>query len=342
MRLVIVLACLAWTSAEGAAHAAPLSIDWAEIGDVGNAADTDPVGYGAVSYPYKIMKYEFTNQQYVNFLNAVDPEGTNPNGIYFSIASIDGRGGYTFLSGNANGSKYAVRANMGDKPVNWVSWFSVARVANWLQAGGQTYLTTATGSAAINSGAYTLNGQTTGNAPLKNAGAQYWIPTQDEWYKAAYYKGGGTNAGYWNYATQSDTAPATITASLTGVGSAGNTGNFANYNSGAVWNAQTGNVTSVGTNGGPSAYGTFDMTGNILEYFDGVTSSSSIARRGGFYGSDSTQIASSFSYGGVSTSTPNVGTGFRIAAVPEPSTIALLAVGGLVAGLAARRRAPRG
>lgn len=115
--------------------------------------------------------------------------------------------------------------------MNWVSWFSAARVANWLQAGGQTYLSTASGSAAINGGAYSLNGQTSGNVPLKNAGAQYWIPTQDEWYKAAYYKGGGTNAGYWNCATQSDEAPATITASLTGVGSQGSTGNFANYGS---------------------------------------------------------------------------------------------------------------
>lgn len=96
-------------------RAAPV-IDWATVGDPGNAADTDPVGYGAVNYTYKIMKYEFTNQQYVTFLNAVDPEGTNPDGIYYFISSLDARGGYTFVTGNANGSKYAVKANMATSP----------------------------------------------------------------------------------------------------------------------------------------------------------------------------------------------------------------------------------
>ena len=38
-------------------------------------------------------------------------------------------------------------------------------------------------------------------------GALFFLPSEDEWYKAAYYKGGGTNAGYWDYPTQSDTAP---------------------------------------------------------------------------------------------------------------------------------------
>ena len=88
----------------------------------------------------------------------------------------------------------------------------------------------------------------------------------------------------------------------------------------------------MGTNGGPSGYGTFDMAGNVLEYFDPPSSVSSIARRGGFYGSDSTQIASSFSYGGVGADTPNVGTGFRLAAVPEPSALALVAASALAAG----------
>jgi hypothetical protein len=42
----------------------------------------------------------------------------------------------------------------------------------------------------------------------KNAGATFWIPSEDEWYKAAYFdqnlEGG---AGYWLYPTQSNTAP---------------------------------------------------------------------------------------------------------------------------------------
>ncbi len=61
-----------------AAHAG--TIDWVTVGDPENVADT--TGYGAVADSFRIMKYEFTNQQYVDFLNAVDPDGTNPDSIY--------------------------------------------------------------------------------------------------------------------------------------------------------------------------------------------------------------------------------------------------------------------
>jgi Asp-tRNA(Asn)/Glu-tRNA(Gln) amidotransferase A subunit family amidase len=112
-------------------------------------------------------------------------------------------------------------------------------------------------------GAYTLvGGQTTGTAPARNNGATFYIPTEDQWYKAAYYKGGGTTAGYWDYATRSDTPPTAVTANETGIGSAGSTDNFANYNLAADWNSQNGNVTTVGTNGEASAYDAFDMSGN--------------------------------------------------------------------------------
>ncbi len=38
----------------------------------------------------------------------------------------------------------------------------------------------------------------------------YLLPSEDEWYKAAYYKSGGTNAGYWNYPTKNDLAPSNV------------------------------------------------------------------------------------------------------------------------------------
>ena len=61
-----------------AAHA--VTIDWVTVGDPGNAADTTT--YGAVADAFQIMKFEFTNAQYADFLNAVDPSGTNPNAVY--------------------------------------------------------------------------------------------------------------------------------------------------------------------------------------------------------------------------------------------------------------------
>jgi len=71
----------------------------------------------------------------VEFLNAVDPNGLNPNSIYNGSMNSDARGGISFDSGGGTGAKYAARTNMGSKPVNFVSWFDAARVANWLPNG---------------------------------------------------------------------------------------------------------------------------------------------------------------------------------------------------------------
>jgi formylglycine-generating enzyme required for sulfatase activity len=180
-----------------------------------------------------------------------------------------------------------------------------------------------TSSSSTETGAYTLSGSTSGNAPAVNPGATFYVPTEDQWYKAAYYKGGNTNAGYWDYATQSDTAPTAVTSGTTGIGSAGSTGNFANYNSTADWNSQNGNVTTVGTNGGASAYGAFDMSGNLLEWND-LTGSAGSSRglRGGYWLNLAFDLSSS-DRGTNAPSTQIVSIGFRLASpvpVPEPST----------------------
>jgi len=105
-------------------------IQWVTVGDPGNTADTAPAGYGAVATSFQIMKYEFTNQQYTDFLNTVDANGTNPNFVYNTSMGNDARSGISFTSGAASGSKYAAMTNWGDKPVNYVSWFDAARVSN--------------------------------------------------------------------------------------------------------------------------------------------------------------------------------------------------------------------
>ena len=152
------------------AHA--VTIDWVLVGDPGNAADTtgSPNPAGAVADAFRIMKFEFTNAQYTDFLNAVDPNGTNPNLVYSASMGSDARGGISFTSGAASGSKYAVKTNMGDKPVNFVSWFDAARVSNWLQNGQ--------GSGSTETGAYTRSGATSGVARAVNPGATFYIPTE--------------------------------------------------------------------------------------------------------------------------------------------------------------------
>jgi formylglycine-generating enzyme required for sulfatase activity len=321
-----------------------VTIDWVTVGDPGNAADTAPAGYGAVAASFQIMKYEFTNQQYVDFLNAVDPNGDNPNSIYSGFMSSNDHGGISFTSGAAAGSKYASKTDMASKPVNFVSWFDAARVSNWLMNG-------ATSSSSTETGAYTLNNATSGTAPAVNPGATFYIPTEDQWYKAAYYKGGSTSADYWDYATQSDTAPTAVTADLTGIGSAGSAGNYANYNQAADWNGQDGNVTTVGTNGGPSAYGAFDMSGNVFEWNDLTgAAGSSRGHRGGSWFGDASQLSSTLRItGDPLNERPSLG--FRLASslggpsgVPEIDPAGLGSVLALVTGalgLLERRRIGR-
>ncbi|MFM7242982.1 MAG: SUMF1/EgtB/PvdO family nonheme iron enzyme [Planctomycetaceae bacterium] len=308
---------------------ATLVLDWVTVGDPANNMDAAQGGnapYGAVTNTFQIMKFEFTNSQYAQFLNSIDPSGTNPYSVYSTAMATDARGGIA-KTGTATGSLYTVKANMGDKPVNNVSWFDAARVANWLTNG-------ATGTSSTETGAYTLNGASTGNAPSRTPGSTYYIPTENEWYKAAFYKGGSANAGYWYYAPQSTSGnnPLTVTANSTGIGSAGSTGNSANYNNIAAWNGQSGNVTTVGTNGGPSAYGSFDMSGNVWEWNDlagqGGIFGGNKGLRGGAWDSTLSRDLSSSYRAEVSPTFQYNGLGFRLAAVPEPSTC-LMAAGGL-------------
>jgi formylglycine-generating enzyme required for sulfatase activity len=310
-----------------------ITIDWVTVSDPGNAADDTT--YGAVADEFQIMKFEFTNSQYTEFLNSV--AATDTYSLYNTNMGSDPRGGIT-RSGSPGTYSYLAKTNMGDKPVNYVSWFDAARVSNWLMNG-------ATGTSSTETGAYTLvGGQISGTAPAVNPGATFYIPTENQWYKAAYYKGSGTNAGYWDYATQSDTDPTPVTADSTGIGSAGSTGNFANFDQAADWNSQNGNVTTVGTNGGASAYEAFDMSGNLREWND-LTGAAGSSRglRGGGWNFDAFNLSSAAGY----TDDPSIEDffiGFRLAspvAVPEPSTWVMAAAGLACGGwhMVRRRRA---
>jgi formylglycine-generating enzyme required for sulfatase activity len=319
------------THAAAMIPARAVTIDWMTVGDPGNTADS--TGLGAVADSFRIMKFEFTNEQYKDFLNSVAATDTYSLYVSFGMGN-NARGGIT-RSGSSGSYTYAVKADMGDKPVNYVSWFDAARVANWLMNG-------ATSSSSTESGAYTLNGQTFGTVPARNPGATFYIPTLDQWYKAAYYKGGSTNAGYWDYATQSDTTPNAVTADSTGIGSAGGIGNFGNFQSGADWNGQNGNVTTVGTNGGASAYGTFDQSGNLSEWND-LTGAAGAQRglRGGYWFDPSMELSSFSSIGPQSPLAEDSSIGFRLAAVPEPSTCVMALAGLAYGGYLVKRRGKR-
>ena len=199
------------------------SLQFVTVGDPGNAADPS-TGYGAVPYSYQIGKYDVTIGQYVQFLNAV--ARTDPYGVYnpmqdsyypkLAIVQSGVSGSYRYsIAGGYNGDSGAAT----NCPIYGVSWGDAARFCNWLQNGQPTG---AEGSGTTETGAYTLNGAspiTRLGGIRRNAGAKYFLPSENEWYKAAYYKGGGTNAGYWLYPTRSDTPPSNV-LSATGTNNA--------------------------------------------------------------------------------------------------------------------------
>lgn len=295
---------------------AVINIDYVPIGNAGNAADNSTGSpYGAVAYAYQIGKYEVTNAQYTDFLNAVDPAGANANGIYSASMGSDIRGGINYTAGAASGSKYTIRTSMGDKPVNHVSWYDAARFSNWL-GNGQ-------GAGSTETGAYTLIGNT--GIITKNVGATVWLPSEDEWYKAAYYDPtpGASGDNYWEFPTQSDADPTVGTANATG--DISNPGaNVANFWGGAGWNDQTGNVTTVGSAAANNFYGTLDQGGNVWEWNDAVIFGSGRGLRGGSWANPLEHNLRASERSGLSAADETYHVGFRVASVPEPTSLVLM------------------
>lgn len=192
--------------------------DFVAVTDTNNAADTN--GYGVVNEDYLIRKFPITNCEYIEFLRAVGSTGSEDlqRPIYVPEMATDYAGGI-IRSGSLGAYTYSLKPNMGNKPVIYVSYYSAMRYCNWLHNNkpvGNFGLqeTTESGAYFNTGGPYWLGD----SYPKKADDAKYYIPLENEWYKAAYYKGGGTNAGYWKYATQSDNPPSCVTCDGAGNG----------------------------------------------------------------------------------------------------------------------------
>jgi formylglycine-generating enzyme required for sulfatase activity len=321
------------------------SLQFVTVGDPGNAADPATGNlYGSVPYIYQMGEYDVTVGQYCQFLNAVAKTDTYSlynihMANYFStigIARSGSSGNYNYsvtyssaawqtYSDSCPGLYPSPLAAASACPITFVSWGDAARFCNWLQ---NSQPTGAEGNGTTETGSYTLNGamsQTALMAVTRNAGATYVIPTENEWYKAAYYKGGGMDAGYWAYPTQSNTAPINILSS-TGT----NNANFSDYY--GSYSDPTNYLTPVGAFSASSGpYGTYDMGGDAWQWNETAANSSVRGERGSGWDNSSSCLASAFRSGAMPT-LEGGDLGFRVASVPEPGSIVLL-VGAAIVGL---------
>ena len=303
------------------------------VGNPGNANDTH--GYGSVGHVYNIGKYEVTAGQYAEFLNAVADDDTY--GLYNGSMWSSPWGCKIERTGSPDSYTYSVAGDWANRPVNYVSWYDTLRFANWMhngQGGGDT-----------ENGSYDMTQDfTSPGSPVRNAGATWVLPSQDEWYKAAYHKNDGVTGNYLLYPTSSDSIPGYVNDSgnLSGTGTAfteGGTdpGNYATYtgDGGTHGIGSPYYRTEVGEwENSDSPYGTFDQAGNVWEWNEAVVESARGLRGGSFYDGNDTVLRASNPYYDNPVN-ENYLNGFRLSAVPEPATLSGFALGGL---LLVRRR----
>ena len=345
MKNVIQMMCVVVVVAALGSGASAVDIETVPVGNVGNSADTryDASGYGAVAYEYNIGKYEVTAGQYCAFLNAVAK--SDPYGLYNAsmdsyyrgcqITQNGSDGSYTYdFSGRPSGTE----ADWSNRPVNLVTWGDSARFANWLHNGqpdgAQDDSTTEDGAYDLSDthAYYGSGGEVTDDSGLVNAlqtvrresDWKWAIPTEDEWYKAAYYN--PATSSYYDYPTGSNSEPSNA---LNGGG------NNATFEDGGDTVGSPYYRSEVGAHeNSDSPYGTFDQGGNVWEWNEAINGRYR-AWRGGAYNHDVNSLPAS--YRREMTPTFNVHNfGFRVTQVPEPATLSLMTFGGLA--LVRRRR----
>jgi formylglycine-generating enzyme required for sulfatase activity len=216
----------------------------------------------------------------------------------------------------------------GSQPTASSSWYEAAKFANWLTSGNALQ------------GAYGFSDATafTGvdrATALTTYGTIYVLPSEDEWYKAAYLKSDGS--GYTTYATGSATPD--------GIDISGDTSYDSVYRDASNFN----NGAPLAVGGGTlENNGTYDMGGNVFEWGESAfsggepTGGESRVLRGGFWDLTAVNLQSSSRI----SSGPGFESGFigfrvasvsaAVAAVPEPSSLGLLVIGAM--GCVLRRK----
>jgi len=288
-------ASFADTFAEGTAN--EFEIEFVEIFSATNPTS----GYGIVNNDYRMGTYEITNDQWNKFKNDYGAVSGNPSGAYNSTPIGNGAG-----------------INM---PTNMVSWYEAAQFVNWLNtSNGYQAAYNFTGTQGQSD--YTFNvwdvTQTDGTNLYRHKDTHYFLPTEDEWVKAAYWNGA-------NLQTYSNASAADLISGSPDP---------------AKWNynplaSNLYDVSIVGS-GIEELNGTYDMMGNVWEWTESpyipghYTPSSDRGVRGGSCMTPDFSLSSSYRNPYGQADHEDMTRGFRVASVPEPTTLVLLGMGGVL------------
>ena len=198
-----------------AAQVDPLSgIDFVTVGAVGNAPYTGPdpynhsYGFGQVNHEYRIGRTEVTTAQWVEFYNAAFDRPQSEWIGFIATPSVWGAG--STAPNTPGGRRWSATPASGLRPVGGISWRTAAIYANWLHNGKslerEAFLT---GSYEVSSFGYFPGTNIWSDQFARSPGARYFIPSYDEWLKAAHYdpsrvNDDGTTGGWWAYSNGTD------------------------------------------------------------------------------------------------------------------------------------------
>jgi formylglycine-generating enzyme required for sulfatase activity len=269
------------------------TIDFVTIGNPGNAADTSgrPNPSGAVGYIYNMGKYEISREMVI--------KANQQSSLGITLRDM---------------SMFRPDSNDPKKPATGIDWWEAAKFVNWLNTNTghqEAYKFDVNGNFQLwNTGEYM------GSNKFRHKDAYYFLPNTDEWYKAAYFN--PQSNSYHRFPTSSNEQPDWVISGT----------------SGAVYHVS--GPSDVDNAGALSPYGTMAQGGNVSEWeetsFD--LENNSVGENRGYRGGSfiSIEVANqtgleSGSRGSLDPVVHSEYLGFRVASVPEPSALSLLAFG---------------
>jgi formylglycine-generating enzyme required for sulfatase activity len=289
------------------------TIDFVSIPGDTNPISSIPAGDGfmfkGVANDYRMGTYEISNDQWMKFKAA--------------YGTVTGSEPYVYKYDYA-------QYYPADIPTIWVSWYKAAQFVNYLNisTGHQAAyrFTGSQGTSDYTFATWSTTEAAGGTNLYRHKDAFYFLPTEDEWVKAA----------YWNGTSLQTYANASAGDLVSGLPDPVKW-NYEPTSSNGHWNA---------ISGVKELNGTYNMMGNVWElmespYYPGVDYyDQTRGIRGGSVGFNGSHgyvegaFASSFRH---PVFTNSIGdpyyelgdVGFRVASVPEPASLLLLGLGGM-------------